>query len=230
MVRRDRSERHPVDTKGIFGTVFGVESVIAAFVFLAICAAVAVALLLAHRRRKQGRGPSGRSDNRKLEIAYGLVVAAVSAFVVWLSIHTTNEEATAQDRGVTTVRVTGFQWCWRFDYPGDARSVTGRCRAGHLPTMVLPVGVPVTIETTASDVIHSWFVPHLRYKMDAFPDHTNRFTITVTSAGRWRGRCAEYCGNYHWTMDFWLRAVPKSQYDHWLAAGDAGGAGGGPSA
>jgi cytochrome c oxidase subunit 2 len=181
-----------------------------------------LAMWLAHRRRKQGRGPSGRDDNRPLEIGYGVAVAAVAGFVVWLSIHTNNEVAPRNVHAATTVRVTGFRWCWRFDYPGHYPghhvSVTGQCRVGDMPTMVVPVGVPVTIETTGRDVIHSWWVPELRYKMDSFPDHTNRFTLTVTSAGRFRGRCAEYCGNYHWSMDFWLKAVPLPRYKQWLAA------------
>lgn len=214
-----------MDPRSIFGLVFSTESVIAAVVFVAICAAVALALVLSRRRKRAGRPPSQRAENNPLEIAYGVTVAAIAAFVIFLSLHTTNEEAAAKAVGRAQVRVTGFQWCWRFSYPGHHIAVTGACRSSHLPTMVVPAGVPVTIQTTSSDVIHSWWVPGLRYKMDAFPNHTNRFTMTVGHPGRWIGRCAEFCGNYHYTMDFYLKAVPLKQYRQWLASHAGGSAG-----
>jgi heme/copper-type cytochrome/quinol oxidase subunit 2 len=87
--------------------------------------------------------------------------------------------------------------------------------------MVVPVGQPVTIKVRSTDVIHSWWVPELRYKMDAFPGHTNTFTIKVDRAGRWIGRCAEFCGDRHYEMDFWLKAVPADEYQRWLSSGGA---------
>jgi cytochrome c oxidase subunit 2 len=53
------------------------------------------------------------------------------------------------------------------------------------------------------------------------PDHVNTLTLTFDHTGQWLGRCSEYCGTHHVTMDFFVRAVPSDQYQQWLAHGGA---------
>jgi cytochrome c oxidase subunit 2 len=208
-----------MDPRRIFGHIFSVEAIIAAVVFALVCFALVFALVLSSHRRRRDRPATQQEEHTKTELAYAAAVAVVAAFVVGLSFHATAQESvhSAADK----VRITGFQWCWRFSYPGSGRSVTGTCNGRGLPTMVVPVGRPVTLEITSSDVIHSWWVPALRYKLDAFPDHTNRVTIKVNHAGEWVGRCAEFCGDRHTYMDFHLKAVPVEQYRQWLAGAAA---------
>jgi cytochrome c oxidase subunit 2 len=208
-----------MDPRRIFGHIFSVEAIIAAVVFALVCFAIVFALVLSSHRRCRDRPATQQEEHTKTELAYAAAVAVVAAFVVGLSFHATAQESvhSAADK----VRITGFQWCWRFSYPGSGRSVTGTCNGRGLPTMVVPVGRPVTLEITSSDVIHSWWVPALRYKLDAFPDHTNRVTIKVNHAGEWVGRCAEFCGDRHTYMDFHLKAVPVEQYRQWLAGAAA---------
>lgn len=209
-----------MDPRRIFGHVFGIEASIAMAVFAAVSLCMIVALFLSHRRRRTGRPAAAKEKNTPLELGLAACFAGVAAFVVGLSFHSNAQETSADPPGRATVAVTAFQWCWRFDYPGRHRSVTNDCtHFGHRPTMVVPVGQAVTVHITSADVIHSWWVPALRYKMDAFPHHTNTFTITVDHAGRWVGRCAELCGERHFEMDFWLKAVPADQYRQWLAGG-----------
>jgi cytochrome c oxidase subunit 2 len=210
-----------MDPRRIFGHVFSVEVAIAAAVFVLVCLTLIVALLLSWRRRRKGLPPSSREERTKIELIYAAAVAVVAGFVVALSFHTTGQEAAKADEPAANIKITGFQWCWRFSYPGSARTVTGTCQGGQLPTMVVPVGRPVTLQITSSDVIHSWWVPHLRYKLDAFPNHTNTVTIKIDKAGRWVGRCAEFCGAEHTYMDFYLKAVPENQYRQWLAGSAA---------
>jgi cytochrome c oxidase subunit 2 len=120
------------------------------------------------------------------------------------------------------VKVTAFQWCWRFDYREAPVSVTGTCvDRAHAPTLVVPAGQPVQLDLTSQDVIHSFWIPELAVKKDAMPDHVNTLTLTFDHAGQWLGRCSEYCGTHHVTMDFFVRAVPSDQYQQWLAHGGA---------
>lgn len=209
-----------MDPRRIFTHVFDTEAYVAAVVFGIVCLALLAAFWLSHRRRRRGRAPSGMHKNTPLELGLAASFAAVAAFIVGLSFHSSAQETSGTAR--TVVDVTAFQWCWRFSYPGHARAATGSCTLQDRPTMVIPVGEPVTIRVTSQDVIHSWWVPQLRYKMDAFPNHTNTFTIRVDHAGRWIGRCAEFCGERHFEMDFWLKAVPAETYHRWLASGAAG--------
>jgi cytochrome c oxidase subunit II len=74
----------------------------------------------------------------------------------------------------------------------------------------------VLIQTTSSDVIHSFWVPQFRYKLDAFPHHVNSFVMTVPHPGSWEGHCAEFCGQRHAFMTFVLKAVPAATFDSWI--------------
>jgi len=213
-----------VDPRRIFGSAFGVEVAIAAAVFVLVCAAVVVALLLSRRRRRRGLPASSREERPRVELVYGLLVAAVAGFVVFLSFRTTGEMQARADPPAARVNVTAFQWCWAFRYPGSDVRVTGTCSPGEEPVMVVPAGRAITVHVTSTDVEHSWWVPDLRYKMDAFPDHTNAFTFTVDRPGEWEGLCAEFCGDYHYSMHFRLRAVSPERYRAWLASGGSAGA------
>jgi cytochrome c oxidase subunit II len=211
-----------MNPRSIFGEAFGIETAIAVVVFALVCLAMLVGMAVSRHKRRTGAAASQREENPKLELGYAVLVAAVAAFVVYLSFSTTGQERAAAQPGATHIKVTAFQWCWRFSYVQGGRTVTGTCAAGSRPTMVVPVGTPITMQITSSDVIHSWWVPELRYKLDAFPNHTNSITFTVDHAGQWVGRCAEFCGHGHYSMDFLLRAVSPQRYKQWLAGGPAG--------
>jgi cytochrome c oxidase subunit II len=75
--------------------------------------------------------------------------------------------------------------------------------------------------------VHAFWVPYLDYKMDAYPGHVDKFTVTMPRAGRWNGRCAQFCGLYHYRMDFWLQAVSPAQFSSWLRARSGVAAAGG---
>jgi cytochrome c oxidase subunit 2 len=179
-----------------------------------------MAMFQSRRRRRRGAEPSRRSEWTAVETTYVLALVAVAAFLVWTSLTANGQEHTPSGRPAATVRVTGFQWCWRFSYPTAHVSITATCRGGtsgkHLPTLVLPTGRDVRIEVTSSDVIHEFSVPYLRYRVEAMPDHVNSFDVTFTRTGRWLGRCSEFCGLYHVQMDFYVEAVTPAHYRRWL--------------
>jgi cytochrome c oxidase subunit 2 len=215
-----------VRQRDIFGHVFALESVIASVVFAIVFVLLGYAVVRRRASRRFSAPP--RPERPRLEAFYVGVLAAIAAgLVTWTAWQNHREHETA-GRAPVRVDVTGFQWCWTFTYPRspERRSVTGTCRGDDLPTVVVPTGRPVQLHLTSRDVIHSLWVPDLRYKMDAFPDHVNTFTVTLDKQGRWLGKCAEFCGQRHYTMHFWLKAVSPEEYDRWLdgQADSAGGA------
>lgn len=211
----------------VFDEVFTVESAIAGAVFLAVLGAVVFAVV---RRRAGARAaPSQRAERPRLESYYLGALVVVAAFLVAYSVLANDRQSRAESRPTVRVDVTAFQWCWQFRYPRqqdqpEPAVSTADCRGGHLPTLAVPTGRTVRIVLTSKDVIHSLWVPELRYKMDAFPHHTNTFTLKVDKAGRWIGRCAEYCGMRHYAMDFWFQAMSPEKYRSWLAAHHSGAA------
>jgi cytochrome c oxidase subunit 2 len=205
----------------VFARVFTVEGAIGGAVFVLVALALVVALV----RRRAGRGvsPSPKAERNGLEWVYVTLLAAVAGFLVWFTVSANGQDtasahpATASGSPPARVSVTAFQWCWRFHYLDAPVTVTGTCTTGSYPTVVVPTGRPVQIELTSQDVVHSFWIPDLDVKVDAYPDHVNTFDLSFTKAGRWLGRCAEYCGTYHTTMDFYLQAVSPTQYRQWLA-------------
>lgn len=209
-----------MNQRHVFGEVLTVETAIASFVFVVILALLAVAVI--RRRAGAGRPPSQRHERPRLESFYLSVLGAAAVFlVVYTALANHREHETDAHRPTTRVDVTAFQWCWKFTYPEPRAkevSVTGNCRDQRFPTLVVPTGSTIEVHLTAEDVIHSMWIPALRYKMDAFPHHTNTFTLTFDREGRWRGRCAEFCGLRHQAMDFWVKAVSPAKYKQWLSS------------
>ena len=116
------------------------------------------------------------------------------------------------------IRVNGQQYVWRYTYPdGDDNAINN---VFSYEEMVVPVDTTVTLEITAQDVAHSWWIPELGGKQDAIPGHTNWlwFKIPADKAGtRFRGQCAELCGRGHADMVAHVRAVTPEEYEAYLS-------------
>jgi cytochrome c oxidase subunit II len=109
------------------------------------------------------------------------------------------------------IGVNGQQYVWRYVYPGKKNVFSYH-------TMVVPVDTTVVLKITASDVIHSWWIPQLGGKADAVPGHTNEtwFKIPADKAGTtFNGQCAELCGYNHADMRASVKAVTPDQYQAW---------------
>jgi cytochrome c oxidase subunit 2 len=133
-----------------------------------------------------------------------------------------------------TVKVTGYQWKWHYDYIDSGvnfYSNLGTDRAEILnqkdkgenyllevdTELVLPVGRKIRFLVTANDVIHSWWIPQLAVKKDAIPGYINEIWTKINKPGVYRGQCAELCGKDHGFMPIVVRAVPEQEFDAWVA-------------
>lgn len=90
--------------------------------------------------------------------------------------------------------------------------------------LVVPVGVKIRFLITGGDVIHSWWVPDLGWKIDAIPGIVNASWAKIDKPGIYRGQCAELCGQDHGYMPIVVKAVPKAQFNQWLTAQENGAA------
>jgi cytochrome c oxidase subunit 2 len=115
--------------------------------------------------------------------------------------------------GAMNIDVTGHQFWWEFGYP-DAHVVTAN-------ELHLPVGQTVNLVLQSDDVIHSFWVPALGGKRDAFPGHTNYIWLKADSVGEFPGQCYQLCGYSHGNMR--ERAIIQSPADFqaWLTAQQA---------
>ena len=135
-----------------------------------------------------------------------------------------NATVTASGKPVVDIKVTAFQWGWRFDYPDLNVGVAGETTNGpnnHGPQMVVPVGQTVQITLVSDDVIHGFYVRDFNFSRYALPGVTNLFDLDVLHAGTYNGQCTQICGLYHSEMLFSVRAVspPRSR----VGSGPGGG-------
>ena len=105
------------------------------------------------------------------------------------------------------VQVTARMWSWTFSYPNNK----------HSNILVVPVNEPVKLHLITKDVIHSFFAPAFRIKMDTVPGMDTYVWFKAQRTGDYDVFCAEYCGTQHATMVSTIRVVSREEYDAWLA-------------
>jgi len=132
-----------------------------------------------------------------------------------------------------TVKITGYQWKWKYDYmdhdisfistlstPQDQIKNKAEKSENYLlevdNELVLPVGKKIRFLVTAADVIHAWWVPQLALKKDAIPGFINEIWTKIDEPGTYRGQCAELCGKDHGFMPIVVRAVNEKDFTTWV--------------
>lgn len=102
------------------------------------------------------------------------------------------------------------QWMWKFQHPDGHREIN---------TLHVPVGQKITITMTSDDVIHSFFVPAFRTKMDVVPGRYTQVWFEATQTGSYHLFCTEYCGAEHSQMIGTVYVMKPDEYQRWLEGG-----------
>ena len=193
-------------------------------------------------RHSKGAVPDTKfTHSTKLEIVWTLVPVVLLVAMAWPA--TAKLIAMYDTRNAEmTVKVTGYQWMWKYEYLGEGVEFTSRLardsdriRQSHaVPSyaneaerhylldvdnvLVLPTNTKIRFVITADDVIHAWWVPALGWKQDAIPGIVNEAWTDIRKPGIYRGQCAELCGKDHGFMPIVVKAVSKAEFAQWLAA------------
>lgn len=192
---------------------------------------------LVHHRKSKGVAPAKFHENHKLEIVWTIIPflillgMAVPATKVMMKVYDTGESA-------MTVKVTGYQWKWRYTYPeegidffssldaksNEARQIGSKIDPSTIPHYLLNVDNPLVIPAnkkirfliTSADVIHSWWVPEFGWKKDAIPGFMTDGWIKVEKPGIYRGQCTELCGRDHGFMPVVVEVKSEADYQKWV--------------
>lgn len=117
-----------------------------------------------------------------------------------------------------TICVQGRQYIWRYTYGNGCLNNSFNQKLPYsYTTMVVPEHTTVVLDIQSSDVIHSWWVPSMGGKTDAVPGYTTYTWFEALHTGKFRGQCAQLCGNNHAAMDAYVKVVTPDQYTAWLA-------------
>jgi cytochrome c oxidase subunit 2 len=211
-----------------------------------ICFAIAVvtfgAMIVAMVRFRKSKGAVADQKllhNARLEATWTLIPVVI---LIGMAIPSVEKLIKIEDTSGSglTVKVTGHQWYWQYEYLGtgvsfysrlartsdiarqkgsgiDPRTVENYLLEVDKP-LVVPTGVKIRLLLTANDVIHAWWVPDFGMKRDAIPGFINEMWISVDAdkPGTYRGQCAELCGADHGFMPIVVVAKPKAEFEAWL--------------
>ena len=122
------------------------------------------------------------------------------------------EDIEEKPKNEIVVNVTGEQFAWTFEYPGAGGGP--KVRSNQL---YLPEGRSVEFHVRSKDVIHDFWVPEFRQKIDAVPGVTTKYRITPNRLGAYPVVCAELCGLGHSTMRQTVHVLPRGEFDSWMA-------------
>jgi cytochrome c oxidase subunit II len=206
------------DTAGQFAWLWHIYLVLTVVVGLLVTAAIVVAAI--RFRRRTGRAARDLRSAPRLEAAYLTVIVLVVIGLLAATYHVEHHEDALTTHPFLRVEVTASQWQWQFTYPASGVRMSARnigSRHPRFADLVVPVGRPVLFALRSADVLHSFFIPVMRFKRYAYPDSTNRFVLTFRRAGRMLGECAQLCGWDHAEMRFMVTALPAARFRAWLA-------------
>jgi cytochrome c oxidase subunit 2 len=166
-----------------------------------------------YRRTSRDRLPPQIHGNFIVEILWTTAPVIVVGYILFLTLPVIFGTQAPAPSSSMNVNVIGHQFWWEFQYP-DANVVTAN-------ELHLPVGRTANLILKSDDVIHSFWIPALGGKRDAFPGHTNYIWMTPNGTGEFPGQCYQLCGYSHGNMR--ERAIIQSQADFqsWLTSQQA---------
>ncbi|MFT5839990.1 MAG: cytochrome c oxidase subunit 2 [Flavobacteriales bacterium] len=209
--------------------------IITGIVFIAINFFIAFAVI--KYRHDKNRKAKYEPENKKLEIwltiitSIGIIAMLAPGLVVYSDFVNVPEDA-------RVVEVVGQQWSWSFRFPGDDNQL-GKSAIKHISIdnpfgvdpldpsgqddvlvvgnrLALPVDIPVKILMRSKDVLHNFYVPQFRVKMDMVPGSVSYIWLTPTVTGEFEILCAEFCGIGHFNMRGYVEVMQQQNFDNWL--------------
>ena len=160
-----------------------------------------------YRRRSEDEQPEAIEGSTALEIFWSVVPFGITMVIfIWgASLYFQNARS---PEDAMEVNVVGKQWMWKIQHPEGQREIN---------ELHVPVGRPVKLIMTSEDVIHSFFVPAFRIKMDVLPGRYTTAWFEATKPGEFHLFCAEYCGTEHSKMVGKVVVLDPPAYERWIS-------------
>lgn len=214
--------------------IYDLHTLILLVCLFIFCAVFGVMFYSIFKHRKSvGHQARQFHENTTVEIIWTIIPFFILVGMAYPATKTILEMKNASNPDIT-IKVTGYQWKWGYDYLQDGISFYSNIATpqdqiyGKAPKdehyllevdrpLVVPVGKKVRVLITADDVIHAWWVPAFGVKQDAIPGFIRDSWFKVDKPGIYRGQCAELCGKDHGFMPIVVEAKEQKDYEIWLA-------------
>jgi cytochrome c oxidase subunit II len=175
--------------------------------FSALIFVLILTFALKYRRRSDDERPPNISGSVVLEVLWiGIPLGLVCIMFIWsasLFINMSRPPANAME-----INVVGKQWMWKLQHPDGQREIN---------ELHIPAGQPVKLIMTSQDVIHDFFIPAFRVKMDVLPGRYTTEWFTASRPGEYHLFCSQYCGTNHAQMIGKIVVMEPDKYQSWLA-------------
>jgi cytochrome c oxidase subunit 2 len=178
---------------------------VSVFFTVAICALI-IYFSVKYRRQSDADRPAPTKDGKLLEIL-GSVIPFILVMIMFFWGAKLYFDARMPPKDAIEILVTGKQWMWKLQHPNGKREIND---------LHVPVGVPIKLTMTSEDVIHSFYLPDFRKKMDVVPGKYTQMWFLPEEEGTFNLFCAEYCGTEHSLMVGKLYVVGQEEYEAWL--------------
>ncbi len=190
-----------------------------------VIVAINVGLIYAVRRYRSERGAEPRQvrGGRRVQLRVGALLTVFAAAILVVSIVFTDrarEEPTTGPAGLQaahsqplSIKATGQQWLWRYDYPNGAFSYY---------KLVVPVDTTVVLNLVSTDVVHTWDVPDLAGKRDAVPGKHDEVIFRADKTGTYTGQAATFSGQAYAAMRTEVDVVSPAAYKDFISSQKTG--------
>ena len=221
------------DVQDLHMLIFWICCAIGAVVF-----GVMIVSMFLHRKSR-GAKASDFHESTAVEIVWTVVPLVILVAMAIPAARVLIEMEDFSDSEMS-IKVTGYQWRWQYEYLDEgiafysaleAEQNRARQQGADIDLdqfgdaylrdvdneLVVPTETKIRFLHTAADVIHSWWVADFAVKKDSIPGFINENWAYIEEPGIYRGKCAELCGRGHGFMPIVVRAVPRDEYDAWVA-------------
>jgi cytochrome c oxidase subunit II len=166
---------------------------------------------LKYKRRTAGEVGSADHGNMVLEVGWTLIplVIALGMFAWGAAVYVNYRTA---PKDTLDIYVVGKQWMWKLQQPNGRKEIN---------ELHLPVNRNIKLIMGSEDVIHDFYIPAFRVKMDVVPGRYNTMWFRPTKIGKYHFFCSQYCGTNHAVMGGWVTVMDPAEYAAWLS--DEGG-------
>jgi cytochrome c oxidase subunit 2 len=209
---------------GLHGGLVWIMGLITLFVLVLL-----VYVMIRYNRRANPT-PSRTTHNTLIEVVWTVVPVLILVGIALPSLNLLAKQYETPPEDAVTIKATGYQWYWGYTYPDnggfevvsnmlDKDAAAARGEPYQLAVdnrMVVPANTPLRLQTTAADVIHSFAVPSLWFKLDAVPGRLNEKLLIIKEPGVYYGQCSELCGVRHGFMPITVEALPRDQWEAWV--------------
>lgn len=180
---------------------------LAAAAIMLVVTSLTIYMMIRFHAKREKKSPE-KTLSHKWEIAMLGIPLLMVFYFFYLSVTTTAQITASPTEKTADVTITGHQWWWQIDYPGQGVTTANEIH--------LPVQKNILLKLLSADVIHSWWVPQLGNKIDLVPSHDNYLSVLIKEPGKYYGRCSEFCGDQHAHMLITVIAQTEAEYNEWL--------------